>query len=123
MADKEPSQTIRSSAQVELSSVPSNNETSTSATSGTAKTCTKCFKQKPLTDFDKNKSKKDGHDSRCKKCVSEAKAKLYKKKERALKERSKFRSVIVGQPSEILHEEFARTLGSAVKEYLDETDQ
>ena len=34
----------------------------------TTKKCTKCGIEKPLTEFDKDKSKKDGHASNCKSC-------------------------------------------------------
>lgn len=82
------------------------------------KTCAKCTKTKAIKYFDKNKSKKDGHDGRCKNCISEAKAKTYKKNKKKLKERAIFSSSVVGQPSEIYGQEFARTIGSAIKEYL-----
>jgi hypothetical protein len=35
------------------------------------KICTKCDTLKPITEFHKNKSKKDGYSSNCKKCVKE----------------------------------------------------
>lgn len=87
------------------------------------KKCTKCDTEKPLIHFDKNKTKKDGHDSRCKKCVSTGKAKAYKKNKKKEKERTQFSSSIVGQPSEIDNQEFARIIGLAIKEYLDENDE
>ena len=34
------------------------------------KTCTKCFQNKPLTDFPKDQSKKDGRRPDCKECVN-----------------------------------------------------
>lgn len=87
------------------------------------KCCTVCGGTKRFSEFDKNKSKKDGRDSRCKKCVSAIKARSYKKKKRKVKERTQFCSSIFGQPSEIPSQEFARTIGSAIKEYLDETNK
>jgi hypothetical protein len=44
------------------------------------KCCSKCLEPKPLESFDKNKTKKDGYDSRCKACISKVKATKYRKK-------------------------------------------
>ncbi len=44
------------------------------------KTCSKCEAWQLKKYFDKNKSKQDGLDSICKKCVSKRKAKAYAKK-------------------------------------------
>lgn len=41
------------------------------------KLCTKCGKVKPISEFGKNKSKKDGLQSHCKECVREYKKKHY----------------------------------------------
>ena len=82
------------------------------------KVCKSCFRTKPLADFHKNRNKKDGRDGRCKECVSEAKAKTYKKNKKKLKERVKFTSSVAGILSEIHGQEFARIIGSAIKNYL-----
>lgn len=43
------------------------------------KTCSVCKKEKPFTEFHKNKTLKDGHNSSCKVCVSVKQKSLYKK--------------------------------------------
>jgi len=82
------------------------------------KTCALCGQEKQTDDFHKNKSKSDGLDSRCKKCVLEAKAKKYKKQKKDLRERNKFRSSIVGSLSDVSTQEFAKIIGSSFKECL-----
>lgn len=75
-----------------------------------------------MSEFDKNKSKRDGCDSRCKKCVSIAKGKSYKKNKKIEKERTKFKSTITGQTTDMFIQDAAQSLGSAIKEYLDGTE-
>lgn len=84
--------------------------------SNETKCCSKCGHAKPLIDFDRNKSKKDGHDSRCKRCVSESKSRSYKKTRKKQRERDKFKSVTIGQPFEAFTSDFARVIGLAIKE-------
>lgn len=44
------------------------------------KTCSKCKKEKPVNEFFKNRSNKDGHDCQCKKCHETYAKKHYWKK-------------------------------------------
>lgn len=90
--------------------------------SGGTKTCSNCHTEKSVSEFDKNKSKRDGCDSRCKKCVSIAKGKSYKKNKKNEKERAKFKSTITGQTTDIFFQDFAQSIGMAIKEYLDGTE-
>jgi hypothetical protein len=90
--------------------------------SGGTKTCSNCHTEKSVSEFDKNKSKRDGCDSRCKKCVSIAKGKSYKKNKKIEKERAKFKSIVTGQTTDIFIQDIAQSLGSAIKEYLDGTE-
>lgn len=55
------------------------------------KTCYKCKKLKPFSEFGKNPSKKDGYNSQCKSCMKIYKAVYYKKNKIALlKERQDY---------------------------------
>lgn len=49
------------------------------------KKCTKCKEEKPLSDFNKNKSRKDGYQSSCKKCHSKM---MLEYKENGFKKKS-----------------------------------
>ena len=49
-----------------------------SLTGGIVKTCPKCGESKPLSEFNKNKSRKDGHGGYCRPCAYDA-IKAYKK--------------------------------------------
>ena len=69
-----------SSASESLSSPEDNYKTC--ALSNARKCCTVCGNFKDLSEYDKNRSKNDGHDSRCKKCVSAIKAGAYKRKKK-----------------------------------------
>lgn len=51
------------------------------------KTCSKCGEEKPLSEYYKNKSAKDGYRNHCKKCVTEYKKEYYSRPE--VKERKK----------------------------------
>lgn len=42
------------------------------------KRCTKCSEMKPLSDFNRRQHSKDGYHPRCKKCVTEARGRVYK---------------------------------------------
>lgn len=53
------------------------------------KFCTKCEKQKPVSEFGKNKSKKDGLQSYCKECVKIYKRKHYEDNTDYYKEKAK----------------------------------
>ena len=55
------------------------------------KKCTKCKEEKPLSGFNKNKSRKDGYQSSCKKCHSKM---MLEYKENGFKKKSDSRSVI-----------------------------
>lgn len=55
-----------------------------------SKTCTKCGETKPRDEFHRDKSKRDGRRSRCKKCVRAQKAEYY----------SRNRDAILAQQSE-----------------------
>ena len=44
------------------------------ATTPTQKTCTRCQTEKPLTDFSRKSSSKDGHRSHCRECMAEYRA-------------------------------------------------
>ena len=55
------------------------------------KECPKCKVNKPFTDYSKNKSKKDGLQRMCKKCVAEADKKHYNKHYEKHKEKRKKR--------------------------------
>ena len=52
------------------------------------KTCPDCNKDLPTSEFGKNKTKKDGLQSRCKKCDREYKKRYYKNNSDKLKERA-----------------------------------
>lgn len=78
-----------------------------------------CRQIKPLSYFCKNKSKKDGHESQCKACVSKSKARLYKSKKKKLKGRDKFESSIVGQLASQHSDEFSQVFGLAIKEIAE----
>lgn len=43
------------------------------------KTCSKCKKDKPLTEFHKNRSRPDGHQGQCKPCKAEVQKQWYEK--------------------------------------------
>ena len=43
------------------------------------KICTFCKKEKPLSDFNKNKTRKDGYSTSCRNCINEYNRKNYKK--------------------------------------------
>lgn len=81
-------------------------------------TCTKCSVPKSLSEFDRNNSKRSGHDSRCKKCVSDVKSKSYRKKIRERKLRTKFSSIVLGAASDHVLEEAGKIIGLAAKEAI-----
>ena len=57
------------------------------------KTCKVCGEEKPLDEYHKHKSMKDGHDSRCKKCMSERNKEYYSEnKEKLLEQRKEYYS-------------------------------
>ena len=68
------------------------------------KNCTSCNESKEWTQFGRNKSKTDGHESSCKQCVSDRKKKAYVKKKKELKKINssvhKYDSSIEGELSE-----------------------
>jgi len=85
-------------------------------TSGLSPPCSRCGKVQPIENFHRNKSKKSGYESHCKKCVSEAKAKSYEKKKKKFKDRDQFNSSIIGEVNDISGQDFARAIGMIIKE-------
>lgn len=66
---------------------------STELTSPTeSKLCSSCNKTRKLIEFHRNKSKRDGYQAHCKRCVAVMKKKKYLKKKREIR----FRSEIYG---------------------------
>ncbi len=83
------------------------------------KKCRFCQKELSPSEFHLNKSKRDGLDSRCKRCVSQGKAKLYKKKERMRKVSTLFESSIVGELDSESIDEFGQSFALCIEEMID----
>ncbi|HAI41575.1 MAG TPA: hypothetical protein DCM40_27410, partial [Maribacter sp.] len=57
------------------------------------KKCTKCKIEKPLTEFHKDKYRKDGHSPRCKTCKAQYSAQHYaENKEKILEQKAQYRA-------------------------------
>lgn len=84
---------------------------------GSGKTCTKCKKWKKRDCFHKNKNKRDGLESNCKKCVSLRKAKKYsrfkKSSKSTLETLGAFESYIKGQASDDSIRDFVEVFAEA----------
>ncbi len=98
---------------------PSGLEHTKSATTSD-KVCTKCGKKKSRSEFHKNKSKPDGLDASCKKCISAIKRKRRQTKKRRQQETLSFTSAVCGELSDSAISEFSDVFAVAVKELLHE---
>ena len=91
-------------------------------------TCTNCLKSSSHHDFHKNKRKKNGRESWCKKCVSQKKAKKYRdgkkrkirRKSSITKDTATLTSSVQGVLSGFAIEEFSSVFSEAIRELIDE---
>jgi hypothetical protein len=82
--------------------------------------CSSCCKQKKADSFHKNASRKSGYEHRCKTCVSSTKAAQYKSAKKFVKNRNRFRSVLVGHLTDETIRDFAQSLSSVIKEWCSD---
>ena len=83
------------------------------------KPCAKCKKIKPLSEYHLNRSKKDGRESRCKLCVSQEKARRYKKKEKMRKVSTLFECSVIGELDADSIDEFGQSFALCIEEMID----
>ena len=92
------------------------------------KSCSSCGQSKFATDFYKNKAKPDGLESRCKKCVLEAKKR--KRDKLVIRQRATVLALsdldvrLAGSPDAHAKSDFCTIVGEAIGEFwIDETKQ
>jgi hypothetical protein len=84
--------------------------------------CSICNKGLAESHFHKNASRLTGLDHSCKDCVSTKKRVAYKRNKKKERERTKFRSTVVGGLSDEAIEEISKILGPAIKEWCVDED-
>jgi superfamily II helicase len=83
---------------------------------GDDKLCPSCNKMRNLTEFHRNKSKADGHQANCKRCVAITKKKKYLKKKKEVR----FRSEIYGCLEDEAIVSFSDVFSDAVLNLVDD---
>ena len=80
------------------------------------KRCPSCGVTKPLNDFNKNRARKDGVQSRCAECEREAKSKKFQPKRKKVSIRT---SYIVGHLTKEIIDSFSEVIADGMKEILE----
>lgn len=81
--------------------------------------CQKCGVNKPLLDFHLKSNGKNGHDSRCKSCITLLKKNRRKIKKSQFHHITTFDSEIIGKADESNVEEFGRVFGKSIVSLLE----
>tara|TARA_R110002020_G_C15944375_1_gene744990 strand:- start:33 stop:641 length:609 start_codon:yes stop_codon:yes gene_type:complete len=84
------------------------------------KTCSKCKEQKPHSEFHKNKTRKDGLQSHCKKCQSRCAKQYYKENKEKIKQYRKENPENKRQQQKRYYKKNAERLKKYYKQYREE---
>lgn len=83
------------------------------------RSCTQCGLWKHWSEFDKKPNGKNGHDSRCKICISNAKKVRKIKKQRRFSEAEKLSARIVGAPDDHQVQAFSKIIAASIMQLMD----